>query len=80
MQEKSEKIKKTFVNQNNCYIFVQLKLLVMEKNLKMIKKNISLNVLPETKRMLDELRIITGLPVGSIADIVIKKYYNEQKQ
>ena len=41
---------------------------------KLVKKMISINVMPETKVKLDEMRFETGLQLGAIVDKLVKEY------
>lgn len=41
------------------------------------KITITASVNPDTKKMLEELRLKTGMPYGILFDTLIKNYWNE---
>jgi len=49
----------------------------MKEEFKMKKVSVLVNVMPETKRILNELRVSSGLPVGILIDRLVQVYYKE---
>ena len=61
-----------------CLYLQKQKLLIMENEMKFKKVAIAVRVMPNTKIMLDWLRLKTGLPIGVLIDNLVKKEYDGQ--